>query len=213
MSRLLAEQVQPQVSKPRIRFIPALACLLICYHSLVNYYALHPLLWLDQEQPTQIWRILSAQMLHTDLNHLLWNLGGLVLLGTYLESKSRRVVVSSLFYGVAGVALWFYIAAPTQLYGGLSGALNALMVITLYDLLKRALHQCDRAAIVLVLTVAAAYLVKNVVELTTVHRLVIAGSWPSAPGAHAAGFFAGLIWLSIHGAQDLPRRDLSGQAR
>lgn len=209
----MTEQVPAQQSKRRIWFVPALACLLICYHWLVNYYAVHGLLWLDQEHPTQIWRILGAQMLHTDVNHLLWNLGGLALLGTYLEYKSRRVVISSLFYGFAGVALWFYIAAPTQLYGGLSGALNTLMVITLYDLLKRAFHQRDHAAIALVLTVTAAYLAKSVIELTTVHRLVAADSWPSAPGAHAAGFFAGLIWLSTHGAKNAPRPSLSGHAR
>lgn len=199
----------------RIWLIPTLVLGLACYNVLVDVFSLQPLMWLDQERPIEIWRIITAQILHTDTSHLLWNLAALALLGGYLECNSvdaRRIVGSGLAYGFAGIALWFYLAAPTQLYCGLSGALNALMVIVLNDLLVRARRLRDRAALTIVLALAFLYLLKLFVELTSAHRLVGAGDWPSAPGAHAAGLLAGLAWLLVARRRANPTSKQAGVA-
>ena len=84
---------------------------------------------LDQQQPLAVWRLVSAHLLHTDWNHLLWNLLALGLLATIVEQRSRMLLLITLVLGIAFVDLWFFSASPTRYYCGWSGVLLSLIHI------------------------------------------------------------------------------------
>ena len=152
---------------------------------------------LDRQRPSEPWRTVTAHLLHTDLNHLFWNLLALVVLAWTIERRSRLLLMLSLLVGMVAVGVWFFSLTDAPYYCGFSGVLNALLVVALYTLYLphdlRGLAAPRRHVYngILVL-VAVGALVKNLYELATGAALVSNTAWDSAPGAHLAGWVAGL---------------------
>jgi rhomboid family GlyGly-CTERM serine protease len=81
-------------------------------------------------QDMQLWRLLSANFLHTNLNHLLLNAAGLILLwalhGEYYRPSSY---VAVLFCCSLGCTVGIYVfAEQLHWYVGLSGALHGMFI-------------------------------------------------------------------------------------
>jgi rhomboid family GlyGly-CTERM serine protease len=141
----------------------------------------------------QIWRLFAAHWVHSDVGHLMWNLGGLLILGSSLErSAGGRQVVQVLMLGSLMVDLVVWLLLPElSYYCGLSGALNALLLPALYSLRE----QFPKSALLLV---AFGSLLKIVIEQQAGQALFSNTAWVSVPLAHLAGWIVGLllvIWV------------------
>lgn len=143
----------------------------------------------------QWWRLLTAHLVHSDLEHLTWNVAGLLVLGTLLERIDRRTYSIALFGGMLCVDMALIGHLPSiGYYCGLSGALNALLLPLLVELWRR-----TRSPLVPV--IAAASLIKILVELFLGDALFTHTAWTSVPAAHLAGWLVGgLAALPGHGA-------------
>jgi rhomboid family GlyGly-CTERM serine protease len=78
----------------------------------------------------ELWRILTGNYLHTNLNHLLLNLGGLLLLWSLHGDlfKTKMYLLAFTFFCVS-MSLCLYLFTPElSRYVGLSGALHSLFV-------------------------------------------------------------------------------------
>jgi rhomboid family GlyGly-CTERM serine protease len=105
-----------------------LLMLIVLAHSLspVSYelFAYHR----DGVSEYQWWRLLSAHLLHTNLNHLLLNSAGIILLWAVFGEYYRLVHYAGIALGCALViSAGLYLLVPAlQWYVGLSGVLHGL---------------------------------------------------------------------------------------
>lgn len=135
----------------------------------------------------QWWRLLTAHLVHSDIEHLIWNLAGLLVLGSLLERANWKACSTALLAGMAAVDMALIQQLPhIDLYCGLSGALNALLIPLLTYLWKTTRSP-------LVPAVAAASLIKILVELSLGHAVLTHTAWASVPAAHLAGWIAGSL--------------------
>ena len=89
----------------------------------------------------QFWRLFSGNLLHTNLNHLLLNSAGVLLLwalhGQYFKTKQYLLFMTLL---CLGTTLSIYGFAPQlRWYVGLSGALHGLFILGAYFDIKHGL--------------------------------------------------------------------------
>jgi hypothetical protein len=95
------------------------------------------LLVLDRAEP-RWWPWLSAHVLHTDAEHLGWNVLALLCLGWLGETQGRLRFAVSIALGVAAVDVWFaWFNGALRYYCGLSGVLNTVLLATLFVRLRR----------------------------------------------------------------------------
>jgi len=137
----------------------------------------------------QAWRLLTGHFVHCNFEHLFWDLLGLVILGAMIERHDRSQLFPSLMYCCLGVSVWFaWGDSPFISYCGLSGALNGLLVVAVglhYRVTKNKIY-----ILAIVLTV-----IKMVFEFTTHQTIFTDLASQSVPGAHAAGFITGLLFV------------------
>lgn len=148
-------------------------------------------LMFDASQPEQGLRWLTAHLVHIDGTHLFWNLLPLTLLGSYLEQRSRRLLVTALATGIISVNIYLATGYDRALYAGLSGVLNSLQVFALWKLADNASFRTP-AMICLALTVA-----KNALELMLQESIFTQLAWASVPQAHIAGLTGALLYIAI----------------
>jgi hypothetical protein len=90
--------------------------------------------------------------------------------------------------------LWWG-ASDLRYYCGLSGVLNAVLVLGLLELWREQRHP------LLPMTLAGAAL-KILLEMQLGEALLTRTAWPSVPAAHAAGYVSGwLLYLAGAGAR------------
>ena len=125
----------------------------------------------------QAWRLLSGHLLHSDLEHLVWNLAGLAVLGTVVEQHfGGKLLLGGLLLGSLLVDLVLWWAMPwLSHYCGLSGVLNTLLVIAL-----AALWQQSPPLSVLV---GAGSLLKILWEMAAGQALLTQTTWAAVPAA------------------------------
>ena len=143
------------------------------------------LIW-HQDDSTP-WQWVSAHFAHISAEHLILNLIALVALGGMIEQTSRKVLGLALMFGIAAVNIYLALFFHLNAYAGLSGALNALLVIALYFL-----YQQDGYKIACVATLALS-LTKTLVEYSFNLSLFSTLPWPSVPQAHLAGLIGGAL--------------------
>lgn len=150
---------------------------------------------LDRDH-ARVWPWLTAHFLHTDSSHLGWNLLAFASLGWLGEAEGRLRFITALAVGIIAVDVWFaFFAADIRLYCGLSGALNTVLLVTLYGL---------RGAIptLWLIAFAAAVAAKIAWESHTGVALFTHTRWPSATGAHVAGYAAGIAMVAVLAVSD-----------
>lgn len=126
--------------QPRFIFIPVfLAIIMIGLHLLepisTQWFGLFP----ERVLQGELWRVLTGQLLHTNTNHLLLNLSGLLLVWAlhgehYRPTHLMAITVLSLI--MIGILLLFY--AQYHHYAGFSGVLHALLIYgAILDVVKQ----------------------------------------------------------------------------
>ena len=133
------------------------------------------------------WRLVTGHWVHSDLQHALWDITALLVLGALFEPRLQWRLPLVLLAATAGVDAWLWWGEPgLQFYCGLSGILNSLLVVGLLQLWRELRHP----VIPLILTAAA---VKIIVEIYTGQALLTSTAWPSVPAVHAVGYLCGLL--------------------
>lgn len=156
---------------------------------------------LDRAQPWALWRWLTGHLLHTNLQHLAWNGGALLLLGVAIEKFSRLALGAGVVAGMVGLALWFWFVSDLDRYVGLSGILHTLLVVVLALFWVSARSGAERW---IVAAVFAGAWVKALLEAASGATFLGAAAWPPEPGSHLAGLVSGcalLPWLWRRGAK------------
>jgi rhomboid family GlyGly-CTERM serine protease len=139
----------------------------------------------------ELWRGLTAHWIHGDNGHLLWNLLGGAVLGALVEQGGRRRLLLALLAGMLAVDAGLGWGLPElQRYCGLSGVLNALMLVALADLWTASRSPW-------VLGVAAALAMKLTAETLLDRALLTHTLWPSVPWVHVAGMLGGAVFLFV----------------
>lgn len=137
------------------------------------------------------WRLVTAHLVHSDVGHLAWNLGGLLLLGGLLEGISRAALSAALAIGTLAVDLVLLFGLPGMgWYCGLSGSLNALLVP-----LFAAGWAARRSPLIPLM--AALTLAKIGIEMASGQALFTETAWASVPQAHLAGWLAGIAAMLL----------------
>ena len=154
---------------------------------------------LDRTEP-RMWTWVSAHALHTDWQHFAWNAFAVGCLGLLAEPLCRSRFVTSILVGVAAVDVWFAtVDTSLRFYCGASGALNAVLLATLYALRRT-------VATPWLVGVAAIAATKVSWEWHTGAALFTHARWPAAVGAHVAGFLGGLALVGVLAWRDRPQR-------
>jgi rhomboid family GlyGly-CTERM serine protease len=142
------------------------------------------------------YQLVSGHFIHGDINHWLWNSLALLVLGTIIEVKSKRLLLVTLLIGIASVdALLLSSLSTINYYCGLSGILNTLLVTVFWIAWQE--YQ-SKWVIVSALLCAG----KIALEMSLNNSLLTHIQWPPYPAAHLAGALAGglLIVLFILGS-------------
>lgn len=86
----------------------------------------------------EVWRLLTAHLVHADWAHLAWNVGGLVLVfALFAGEYSRRDWLLVMLASTAAIDLGFLLLEPDLAwYVGLSGVLHGLMAAGLVAWLR-----------------------------------------------------------------------------
>ncbi len=133
------------------------------------------------------WRLISGHWVHSDLEHAIWDIGALLLLGLLLESRLKGELFAVLALSTLGIDLWLWFAAPgLDYYCGLSGILNGLLALGLLRWWQEDPHP------ILWLTGLGAVL-KVVWESLANTALLTHTAWPSVPAVHGVGLVCGLL--------------------
>jgi len=150
---------------------------------------------LDRERP-RAWTLVTAHVLHTDPAHVGWNIVALLCLGILAEPLGRVRFVASLVVGIVAVDVWFvFVDQSLRFYCGLSGALNAVLLATLYALRESVPAKW-------LFAIAAIAMAKAGWEWHTGAALLTHTRWPAAVGAHVAGLVGGAAWIALIALRD-----------
>ena len=139
----------------------------------------------------ELWRFVSAHLVHFDANHLAWDVGVFLALGACGERTSRaRTVIALAFASVAITAVLWRFQPQFEIYRGLSGLDCALFGLFAGRLLK---HSERPAKLIGVLGLAGAG-AKTILELATGSTVFASGvGYAPVPLAHLVGLIAGLV--------------------
>lgn len=135
----------------------------------------------------EVWRLLTAHLVHTDGSHLIANLLGLAVLGALFERRAGAWVLLFLC-SAATISGWLWFFRPeVWRYGGLSGVLYGFLAAGL------ARQWREPGKRLLVATVAVLVAGKSLFESMQPGSGMAHTSWPVLHGAHWVGAFAGLF--------------------
>lgn len=153
------------------------------------------------------WRLVSGHFVHSDGEHALWDILALFLIGSLLEQRGLFKLLVATMAGLISVNCWLIWGTPElAYYCGLSGILNTLLMVFLFELLielKRekvpadgstAGKKIDVTAIAVLLT-GVLILGKILLEMSMGHALFTDAAWPSVPSVHLAGAMGSLLYM------------------
>lgn len=77
----------------------------------------------------EIWRLFTSMFLHADILHLVSNIIGLLLFGTFIENVTSKSVYLIIYFvsGVVGNIMSLFLLAPNVISLGASGAIYGLI--------------------------------------------------------------------------------------
>jgi len=160
----------------------------------IIYFALGAMpdtLILHSNEGQKIWQWLSSHWVHISDQHLTWNMAAFLILGSIIEQASHRLLLAAIAFGIVGVNLYLTLLYSLDAYAGLSGALNALLIIALYCLYQRPDYRM--AAVFTLLLSVLKVIVETVMQTSLFSEL----PWPPVPEAHLAGMLGGILLVVI----------------
>jgi rhomboid family GlyGly-CTERM serine protease len=154
----------------------------------------------------ELWRPVTGQLVHWSGRMALLDLGALLILGAWLEIRSRKTAVSAyvLGLGLIGIALPFLPPRP-DVYRGSSGIASAVVVALALHLATVSPRPSSRILAAAGLALFAA----KVLWETLTGGALAAGPLPPGvevvPAVHAAGGLAGLLACLVSRERRTPR--------
>ena len=142
------------------------------------------LIW--QSNELNVWQLISAHFVHIGIEHLFWNCFALIVLGSIIEQHSIKRLMLTLVIGCTAVNLYLFTLFDLAAYAGLSGALNTLLIVALYQASKVPGYKVA-AWLSFIISVA-----KLIYEWSTGNAVLTSLAWPAVPEAHLAGLIAGM---------------------
>ncbi len=145
--------------------------------------------WLDMH------RVLTCHLLHWSTEHLVWDLGVFVILGTLCEQRSRGRYAATLFFtAVAVPTCILYWSPEVESYRGLSGIDTALFGSFVMDLLVDRIKDRDWTGMTLFSLFLAGLFGKITMEMLSHANLFVSDtSFTPVPLAHLVGGAIGLV--------------------
>ena len=151
----------------------------------------------------EYWRLITGHWVHSDLNHAVWDIGALALMGVLFEQRLQGQLLLSLAVSTVAVDLWlWYGDPPLQYYCGLSGILNSLLAVGLIQFWRDL-----RQPLIGITALGAAS--KIFLEIYQGQALLTHTSWPSVPEIHAVGFLCGIVLAGVFAAVNIEIRSFS----
>ena len=141
-----------------------------------------------------LWRLLTAHLVHSDTEHLIWNVLAFIILALLIEQHSQMLLLVTLISGSMAIDCYLWINSIGVInYAGLSGVLNTLLVVALF--LQWQKHQHLRKLTGLIFLTS---LVKIMFELWSHQAIFTHSSWQSLPEAHLVGFLSGISLIVLY---------------
>jgi len=178
--------------------------------SLLALPALVPAVWpavarrLEYDRPRigagELWRVATCHWTHWSLDHLLWDLGMLVLLAALCWRLGRGRTVAAVASAAALIPLALWLLSPDlERYRGLSGLDAALFVLLAAGLLRRDLAAGRRRSVALPAALLLAFAGKVVYEAATGATLFVdsAADFVPVPLAHLVGGACGGVAAAL----------------
>ncbi len=133
------------------------------------------------------WRLISGHWVHSDLEHAVWDIAALLVLGWLFEPRLKGGLFGVLALASLGIDLWLWRVEPSLVYYcGLSGILNGLLALGLVRWWQQEPHP-------LIWMTGLGAVLKIAWEMAAGEALLTATAWPSVPEVHAVGFVCGLL--------------------
>jgi len=140
----------------------------------------------------EFWRLFTGHWIHSDFEHLAWNVAALLILGILFENSLREWLLVILLIGTFVISLWLWWNLPyLDYYCGLSGALNSLLGAGLVG------RNSFRGKPLIPLIVGILVSLKIAIELISGDALFTSTLWPPVPQAHAIGFIVGIVLTKV----------------
>lgn len=159
----------------------------------------------------ELWRWLTGHLTHFESNHLTWDLGALLLLGSAAERESRPRFIRAILSSAVAIsaALWWWQPHFEQ-YRGLSGVDSALFALVAGALLRRGRGLSVVAGSLALLGIGG----KCMLELATGSTVFAAGaSYAPVPLAHLIGLVVGVIIAFTPDRAGVPQPNRGGNRR
>lgn len=133
----------------------------------------------------QWWRLVTAHLTHFDLNHLLWDVGVLLVLGTLCERQSGRHSAAALAVAAPAITSLVWLCQPQfETYRGLSGLDCALFGLFAGGLVRRREPLARFTGAIAILGVLG----KSALEMSTRTTVFATGAgYAPVPLAHLTG--------------------------
>jgi len=144
----------------------------------------------------EIWRLVSAHLVHSDQEHLIWNLSAFLILSLLMEQHNRKMLLLALISGtlVIDYYLWFNTMGVIN-YAGFSGVLNTLLVLTLFQQWQN--NKQTKYLKILPVIIYFCSLFKIIIEISWQQAIFSHISWQALPQVHLAGFITGTVIIII----------------
>lgn len=142
----------------------------------------------------QTWRLISGHFAHADFEHLAWNAGALIILGSLLEISLtygiRKMILANIISAIL-IHGMIYTTRPDLIwYVGFSGILNSYFIIALYGIWQK-----TRSPVAIFVGFGA--IAKTCAEVLGGGSVLGIGSWQAVPQAHMAGLISGVIMVFL----------------
>jgi rhomboid family GlyGly-CTERM serine protease len=142
----------------------------------------------------ELWRLLTGQLVHWTARMTIADLGVILLLGIWLERRSRKLFISSQLIAAGLIAAGLLLSRGMEIYRGSSGlAAAAFTMVALLLLFDSRLHMAWRGVALLAIILLVS---KMIWEMRTGTALV-AGHLPHGvqvtPLVHLLGAIAGAV--------------------
>lgn len=94
-----------------------------------NFYLLFVQINYRVLEQLEIWRLFTSMFLHADILHLVSNMIGLLLFGTFIENATSRLVYLIIYFvsGLVGNIVSLFLLSPNVISLGASGAIYGLI--------------------------------------------------------------------------------------
>ena len=172
--------------------MPQISLSLVAFATFLYFYLGNaPLLLIFQQDlnQTDYWRLFTAQWVHHSFPHFFWNSAALFIIALIFESFFKKEILSMLFCGFCGVAVYLALVTDFKFYCGLSGALMGLLTAGLLKLM--CLPQWRLPAFL----TFVGLLIKITIESQGNTLFVQSQDWSVVPWAHVFGAAGGVCYF------------------